>query len=1322
MTSSFGNRYPNMVAGPGKGRIGTTGRPENANAPISSGKLWLDSFGNGRYNLGPMISSPGNVWNDLDLFQITAANQMVISNVFVWKMIATSAINSITTILAPKIAIPNNVYTFSGKTMYYNIQPANEVPKRGTVRTMTKSYEEFKVHLSQKGMGSRVEGGTFRTPIGAQFLDQEIVAIAWSLELNIALNTVTTVVNAAIASAFNFNRVTDPQLNAVTYAYQIDREIKAFCIGAGSNNTLVTQITSYLQAVPTADVIYMSKRLETNLTFNTEAAGKDLPHKSYAMIPDENGVNVPVTIRGVNGTRTAKTIFGSLSVLTMPTFNFRNGEIKYNPLEHEFTSGNHWILNAESGYTTWDKLVVPTTDSKRYTTEMLNALIYSHDIDKRDNVTFVGSMKHAHIFGSDAAVYHFVDGSKIGAALEPDYKKKICSGYLLDYVNDLNSTPRNDVVTAIKDSKKYLVSLNDIASSVNEPPTYIQSGQAPVTINNFFKAVQSFKGNVQYPLSRNLKIDVATGSINQTDFDNFYLPTYYGDLDAFHLMGISFKSMISDIKSKREIMTLFYSDQYQAFCELKKTLNKPGPINHDYWNLVSIMNRKLLESGDSTSSYFGLSTYVVGGPPALAGWRVQRETNFMIVPSVADYNAYLVSIGKENFAISPEEYIPPGLWSVAGLKLLSNQLFINQTRLSKMAGDALSFLGELTKVISDIFPYSSICNGRDFIKTVSRFLDPNTIIAEHDYNVERAYNDAKNSGAISDIELTQIIFSLLDDPTDRMAVVLSPFPLTDSNTVDTKNSIFNIGKNIADASSYVVGKEALSYANDLYLVREFKVQVANDGSVNLTIPDNYAPLPVAPNAGRKITIKTPKSPDESPMNTDEVIKFMVAGNATSPIGKVLKVLRFAIHKLAANYLGAGNTTFKGLFGESWDSISKSPALVDIADVSSTPTTVAVVNGVTGQLRYLTPFVLSRKSTTIEPYRSGTSISLRSMDTALTEIKDSASSAQSEKSIKDRYTKRRGFFSDTNGWMNLRWQEFVLKNSPGSSKSWNSMDRLLSAFLLETQLSQCSVERMISEGVRPPFEICLWRLFQRQRFEGLLIAKAGISTAMNPYNNPHINMGTDATTDQYTLRAVLQTDCVVVNPHNLIFVPCVSPTRYLGGRNTKFISSSDDVLDTTLSSEKVPSMISSAVSYGYMASTDDPISFINAPPGRIVNGSVMDVSLDSQMWPGASYYGKMIYGALFGKADTSFPQGFKLGSGNENAQRFQEWRRAQMDANHISTRGFKKTFDQYSGNYTITEQGRGHYAYHFMNDTGAKRVFEGIDSVFPVYVRAPDTNT
>ena len=77
-----------------------------------------------------------------------------------------------------------------------------------------------------------------RTKQVAQFLDQEVIAIAWSIELNMALNTVTTLVNAAIASSFNFTRTDNPVLNAVSYAHQIDREIKAFCMVAGSHTTL----------------------------------------------------------------------------------------------------------------------------------------------------------------------------------------------------------------------------------------------------------------------------------------------------------------------------------------------------------------------------------------------------------------------------------------------------------------------------------------------------------------------------------------------------------------------------------------------------------------------------------------------------------------------------------------------------------------------------------------------------------------------------------------------------------------------------------------------------------------------------------------------------------------------------------------------------------------------------------------------------------------------------------------------------------------------------------------------------------------------------
>ena len=506
------------------------------------------------------------------------------------------------------------------------------------------------------------------------------------------------------------------------------------------------------------------------------------------------------------------------------------------------------------------------------------------------------------------------------------------------------------------------------------------------------------------------------------------------------------------------MVNIFTSEQYQSFCDLKKILNRQGPINTEYWELVTILNRRVHSSANN-DSYFGLSKYYdLPIASKIDGWTVSNETNFMKVPSHEEYNSYLSAIGKERMKVSIEEYVPQGLWSVYGIRTLSNQLYLNQTRVTKLASDSIQFLTELTREISDIFPYSSICNGRDAVKTIKRFLGGNTIINSEDYDSTVKY--AINKSSTSDYELMQIIFNLLEDPQEQIAVSLKPFNYdTVQGHVITDDNLFTTGISATNDGTFVSGSNSLSISSDYHLVSVYDMESTHT-EINFDIPGIYR----SSKKPMKVSITVGST---GALTNSDIKRIMRSGDISSPRNKILYILARILHKLhkttAAvarpfwDYIDSLDTLYKTLFND-FDAALKGITVTSKEDkTNQNPVEIPFL---------LTPFVLLKKSISSNPSDLG-NIKLHMMDNELKKIDSRKDLDSAELSIMERYSNRHDLFGTLrtfNGWLQLRWEEFVFKSTPGSQKSWNKIDRLLSAFLLETQMSQTSFRIMPMEVV------------------------------------------------------------------------------------------------------------------------------------------------------------------------------------------------------------------------------------------------------------------
>lgn len=1373
------------------GTMSGTGNPANLPTLPTTGDLYLGSLGNARQNLGPLITASSRRWHEQDLFEVHASNWALLTDTFIYKICATAGLQSLINIAAPKVAVPNGINTFKGRTMIYEVQPATEVPKRGTVRVQSKRVEEWTTNMTQKGIGSKIEGGAYRTPEGSVFLNQELQAYAMSIELNMALNTAITLVNASIARPF-FSGSASNKINAVTFANQVNRELSSFCSGCGDSSHLSSAIASIQLTTPNADIMYLTMQTYQNIIFNDQGPGRDIPNMSISMIEDGDGRRVAKKI--VNGkTKSLSSIYGGkINILPMPTFNFDEGRNPFQPLEHIFSTGEMWVLNAERGLKGWSEIEEPSSSNNTYSSKCLNQMIYDHSKDVRTEISFLNSVKYARIFDTDHEGCEWIN---------PDKRIERWDPALVSFMADFNTKYGTLYPSELDET------VNDITNNKDKILTYatrITKGAGSTKKDvDIYDLVDRFKRMVQFPLTINVD---TKGNVKQTAAGKtaFCLPDKLGDLDPCHLSPTLFRSMVQD--TKRQLVHFIQCKEMSIYEELKGLLTSGG-IDKEYWELVHQLNReRLVIKGlskdsnlnvygynDTTSSRKGVTKLAsdaneIGAATSVISslmWPSVGTNECLQIPTLDLYQRHLSEKGITQTDL--KQYVPQGLWSAAGLRYLATDQGYQTTKYNEYASTVLNFLKCLWNDLKECFPNSiyTHCNHTDHMLFFSNYgsirKKGTTPTALNDISVDEWEGIQILMNILDEENKVDVYMSLIDEPDNTSSL----YQNTTTNTppdflymlsgdlvitpTSKKNNLpvysFVVQKN-NDMHKFVVeGKEALdeeSMITAAVVVSRYRHKL-NSSNTDLRYNEVFTKPQIiecykkvrkyklankAALTGLSIEIYTEIiSSEQSSDDVDDAkissiyraifmymmlssVVYYTKNNSTAPAIKKVDIQ--SLTTKTGNSKSAIQELFEKLFTgyKMSNNLKKLEAFYkDIGDIDMGVTFDSVdgTNSVLfGMKYYLTPFVLYAKQLThvatekpgflLLATREFTSIT-KPQDVGNIEKKNSGLLQHMKNNIYAKVSKESHTY-----WFDSRFKRYV-GNKYGENNNWGMLERIISAFLLTSQFTYGTVARAIHKDIRPPFDVCIWRTFMRYRFEGILLMASGIQTAFNPFTNAHIGMSRDGDTDQYHIRAVVETDCVVINNQNLAFIPCVRPTGYLGGRGTRFITGVDDVHNlakqASESVSKMPSLISTITSFGYMSNVEYPVSFINNPIGRVSN-NIVDETSKSQHWPGHYYYGDKIYNSLFSGANKRYDM--SIGSNDNNSrQLFAKWLLRQGEYNHIAFRGFSVIYDVHEGRYSQYMTGNGHFSKDFMNDQGAQSVFEGRSSFFSTPKRPTGTN-
>lgn len=1370
------------VLGPGGTPSGSAmvPRPEGSQATeYLTSVNFLQSLGDDRLKMGPLVAAASRTWGDIDLQVVNAGNAMMLSDTLSYKLNTTTGASALTGVLAPKVLVPPNINTFKGRSFQYNVVPATTVPKRGTVRTMTKTVREWQTNMKQSGIGSQIEGGAYRSPQGRVFLEQELTAFVLSLEMNICLSTAETAVLTAITKPFR-----DPSRSDVsdaTLGKQIARELNSFCCAGGSSGLLAAVLSERLTTIPAASMIFMPLTMTQNLRFNDRGGPMKFDNQSVSMVEFDGRSRAALVKNG--STSSLYTIFGGkLAVMEMPTFTFQEGQSAYQPLEHEMTVTEYFVLGPNKGLSCWYDIQpnnIAGPNMQDYTPKDLTVFAYDHTQDNKSPVHYLSGLEHSFIFNIS---------NLSGYASTLSERDKMYDPKLLDFIPKFEKLLVTNTVPVV--NTKDLVAVLD-NYTVN-PDMYMQAvpisyattktGSQGTTQLNIVENVTTVKRNLQYPLTSRVSMNgqynnFGTATPGYITNKRTCLPNCVGDLDPAHLSANFFMTMIGDIQNALyETLSCSEASKYYSLrSQLLET-----PFDKNYFDLLIAENLSNLSKSTSEQSATGnhdsvqkfIKAEFTGFPLSdlfpKKSWPVNHGTDLISIPDETKYKNYMSS-SQNSFGVSREVAFQ-GLWSARGLTYLAKSSTIGTGNLSKTAADVLFYLQCLWQSLTKMLPQTIFTNMTNH-EQLAMFVGLGFPDVQSALNV-----------GLSDIDGIQLIMNMLDSDMDLYYVGLDTSPdgspqffklayedsgmknlflsnkqfvIFDSSlsnnsnparnlqSADTVKLLFSLydGKTwaiqIKDTQMFNLIQPILQAFVLTPMTSNFYIEAFMNNLTNITLPSVDKPIDES-------FTNLPKSSVVNQFNDAqkffiysllaellrvsyeiaETINTQKPPSSTAPIfqlnsGKVTAVSSPAVQNYKdiyteiENYLSSLTPSNLLQISTSFTTQPKKTKRALNLDIRSTGLVLSykqlpkTSNGdidttQLGNVRLYSRFGIS-------------STGFSSLKGATTEHHSLVYKRNLNKFLKQGRLKHifQNFqINPTNTshvnntlWMEKRMEMFC--DAPldqSKSRDWDNVKRLLSTFLCHTQMNYASAKKMVLSQIRP---LCDVVCFRSPCFimNSILLAVPGLSTMFNPYTNPHIGMARDGHTDQYAIRAVVETATVVLNAQNVDIVLGASPVSYCHGRNTKFVSDPDTMFTRDTVNVNLPSLIACAVSHGLMpCMMDDPVSFINKPPCTITNGITDDVK-ESQRWPGGFYYGRNIYKKHFEgvQANPTIQQG----QTEEQQQReYLKWLVSNTSSGHVAFRAQVNVYNPIERAYSHAIPGTGHLKQIYMNVTGAKDFFEG----------------
>jgi hypothetical protein len=333
--------------------------------------------------------NPTRQFLDQDSYELTIGNKYILPPLMTYSVWSTNT-NVLTTRCWPKFRLPEGVQQVSGTEFNYNVVPATRVPKRGTVRFMSKQTSSFVLSITQKGIGSIYEGSALNTPYGPNLIAMDIRAYGESLDQAMSLATAVNLVNTAFQAPFLKAGMTYGRILSQEMATELNRWA---CIGSGGDR-ITDEIENMRNDLPAIDTILIPDKAQKYIA-PRGSVGLELPILTYSL--DKN--NQIVETESADKLMSSAALFGGkVQVFDMTQFRIKNTGKCFQPLEAINTIGEVYFMYGEEDFhrtgfvhpNTWD------------------IYVFDEPADNFTKLTFRDALHHCHIWHAekDANKYH----------------------------------------------------------------------------------------------------------------------------------------------------------------------------------------------------------------------------------------------------------------------------------------------------------------------------------------------------------------------------------------------------------------------------------------------------------------------------------------------------------------------------------------------------------------------------------------------------------------------------------------------------------------------------------------------------------------------------------------------------------------------------------------------------------------------------------------------------------------------------------------------------------------------------------------------------
>lgn len=1278
---------------------------------------------------------------DQDSYELTVANKLIFPALLSYSVWGTQ-----TTVLTsrcwPKIKLPEGVQQISGQTMTYNTIPFTNVPKRGTVRFMSKSNKSFSAAMSQKGIGSEYEGSALNSPYGPQLIAMDIRAYAESIDQGMAINTAINMVNAAYRA---------PYLRAhapfkVNFTQVIQSQIKRWaCLGANSSR-IHSEIEDVLAEYPRMNTLLMPDKVSR---YVGSGFGKELPIYIYTV---DESKDIIITQSPDRLLTKGSLAGGRVDAFDMPSFKIRSAGKAFQPLESMNTIGEVYFHFTEEH---------PANPG--YVHPSINDIyLYDEHRDSYAKITMVEGIRKAHIWDASGYSKRLVaylknqnDLLKKGIA-KAHYQYPISRDddelYLPLFIGNLDKSLFGE---------KHLT---NAVSSMVKRASYSKDGGNMLIADSAerFKNVDRLRETIERaPYNEAYFAEVARlnapRSVVQTSSGPVFkgMPTPAMRVTAYQMKGPitewapnPYGGMDVPIDTQRFGMPagMFSS---AGLSTLAGTKSHPLSAEaHEAYTFARI-------TGEAVHAMLAQSALFSNAemPPnlpvndivqhVLTAWYGPRVPLFLAAP-----DSVIRASAVEDIELEARQTYKDTIEIVPGLYMRVS----NDVKKAIDARDPIeetwTILKALTEITETTIPAEEIktllswANGmlRNAIlnwKGGSKDADIITLICKTFIYLNSIATRPEQSKAINAVVRPKVkgnveLVNEINGHAEKVAFVLKPALveafrkklLADaSNTNDQSTlALFEAYEKLREAVSKIYSANKGIFSGKTFLV----VAGTRDWDGALKLEEETSIAPDLRNAYMEALVSF------NAVNNTAPNAFVTIEGINKPTGRENDGRAFTSESSISSARFFRCPMFFShelLVSAARKKVSWIlPADQNVNFIAPVPLTQ--LGAVAAKASSMPHYELSRNNidTRVSKWQDVPTLSRVAL---LSKAYHGSSSGSNDASasfgvmsagpigdamdIDDTYggssknARRHTQQEDvSSGGVAAPFREFLRGPMSANLKmavnmfTYQPLHRLIAVAFLTTRHDLLhSIISMTTGGLSLPFEQWDFRLFSRHMMGSLFMMEAGLASGANFYNGAKYTVSHDGTTDMWQTRVVITTDAIPINVENHVLIPNVQAREYLGGHGN-LIGTTVEEFDETKQGMSRASIIVCIVPSGSHVEACSPISFINSVPGRVIAGSSEYVPVDEsgQNFPGADYYGHYVYRALFEDENlltdySTKPIEDKLTFAGDT-----------KGMNHLAFFGYTIRYDYISGFFSREFMGDGQRAGRKFNAPGAKDYLNG----------------